>query len=239
MEVINGTATVAAEDARGMGVVDHHDCAVLFCKRRELVDRPDVTVHGEDSVGDEESVAGLVLNFFEQLFGVSDVFVAEDSDLGFGETSAVDDAGVVEFVGQDEVVLTEDAGDGAGVGGEAGLKDDTGLDALERGDLLFEFHVNVHRASDGADGAGAYAEFLGGCDGGFFKFGVIAKAEVVVGGEVNDALAVIGTDGGLLVVELAQFEEGSPPAEVVELGSKMGELGAFGGCGSHGINLKP
>jgi hypothetical protein len=222
-----------------MGVVYHHDCAVFFCKRCELIDRADVTVHGEDSVSDQEPVAGLVLNFFEQLFGVSDVFVAEDFDLGFGETSAVDDAGVVELVREDEVVFTEDAGDGAGVGGEAGLKDDTGLDAFECGDLLFEFHVDVHRAGDGADGAGAYAEFFGGGDGGLFEFGVIAEAEVVVGGEVDDALAVIGTDGGLLVVEFAQFEEGSPLAEVVELGSEMSELGAFGGCGSHGINRKP
>src|SRR5580704_9730940 len=82
-------------------------------------------------------------------------------------------------------------------------------------------------------------QIFGGGDGGLFQFGVIAEAEVVVGGEIDDALAVIGTDGGLLVVEFAQFEEGSPLAEVVELGSEMSELGAFGGCSSHGINRKP
>ena len=59
------------------------------------------------------------------------------------------------------------------------------------------------------------------------------QAEVVVGGEVNDSLAVVGADGGLLVVEHARLEEGAALAEVVELGGEMGKLGAFGGCGGH------
>ncbi len=146
----------------------------------ELVDGADVAVHGEDAVGDEELVAGLVLDFLEELFGVGDVFVAEDFDLGAGEACAVDDAGVVEFVGEDEVFFAEDAGDGAGVGGEAGLEDDAGFDTFEGGDLFFELHVDAHGAGDGADGAGAYAVFLCGGDGGFFELGVVAEAEVVV-----------------------------------------------------------
>ena len=157
------------------------------------------------------------------------VFVAEDFDFGAGETGSVDDARVVQFIGEDEVFFAEDAGDGAGVGGEAGLEDDAGFDAFEGGDLFFELHVDVHGAGDGADGAGAYTEFFGGGDGGFFEFGVVAEAEVVVGGEVDDSLAVVGADGSLLVVELAELEEGATLAEVVELGSEMGELGAFGG----------
>ena len=68
------------------------------------------------------------------LFGGGDVLVREDVDLGAREAAAVDDAGVVELVGDDVVVLAEDGGDGAGVGGEAGLKDDAGFDVLEGGD---------------------------------------------------------------------------------------------------------
>ena len=46
--------------------------------------------------------------------------------------AAVDDAGVIQLVGDDHVVLGEHGGDGAGVGGEAALKDDDGFDVLER-----------------------------------------------------------------------------------------------------------
>ena len=201
-----------------MSVVDHHDGSVFFCERSELVDGAYVAVHGEDAVGDEELVAGLVLEFFEELFGVGDVFVAEDFNFCFGEAGSVDDAGVIEFVGEDEVVLAEDAGDGAGVGGEAGLEDDAGLDSFEGGDLFFELHMDAHGAGDGADGSGAYAVFFCGGDGGFFEFRVIAEAKIVVGSEVDDAFAVVGADRGLLIVELAQFEEGSALTKIVELG---------------------
>jgi hypothetical protein len=237
VKVIDGAATVATKDSARVGVVDHHDGAVLFAEIGELVDGPDVAVHGEDAVGDEELAAGLVLDLLEELLGVGDVFVAEDFDLCSREACAVDDAGVVELVGEDEVFFAEDAGDGAGVGGEAGLEDDAGLDALEGGDLFFELYVDVHGAGDGADCSGAYAVFFCGGDGGFFEARVVAEAEVVVGGEVDDTLAVVGADGGLLIVEYAQLEEGAALAEVVELGGEMGKLGAFGGCGGHEIIL--
>ena len=71
------------------------------------------------------------------------------------------------------------------------------------------------------------------------KLGVVAEAEVVVDGEVDDLLAVVGADGGLLVVEHAQFEVGAALRELVELGGEVGELGAGGGRGGHRDNRKP
>ncbi len=66
---------------------------------------------------------------------MGDVLVTEDLDLCLREAGAVDDAGVVEFVGENEVFFAEDAGDRAGVGGEAGLEDDAGFYAFERCNL--------------------------------------------------------------------------------------------------------
>jgi len=97
----------------------------------------------------------------------------------------------------------------------------------------------VHGAGDGADGAGACAVLPGGGDGGFFEAWVVAETEVVIGREVDDALAIIGTGGGLLVVEHTQLEECSLYTQGVELGSEMGKLRAFGGCGGHRNYLKP
>ncbi len=74
MKVVDGAAAVATEDSAGVGVVDHHDGVVFFRECSEFVDGADVAVHGEDSVGDEELVAGLVLYFAEEFFGVGDVF---------------------------------------------------------------------------------------------------------------------------------------------------------------------
>ena len=163
-----------------MGVVDHHDGAVFFGEIAELVDRADVAVHGEDAVGDEELAARLGRDFFEQLFGVGNVFVAENLDLGAGEARAVDDAGVVELVGEDEVFFAEDRGDGSGVGGESALEDDAGFDIFEGRDFFFELHVDLHGSGDGADGSGTDAVIFGGLDGGFPKLRVGRQTEVVV-----------------------------------------------------------
>ena len=65
-----------------MRVVDHHDGAVFFGEIAEAGQRADVAVHGEDAVGDEQLVAGLVLDAGQLLFGVRDVLVAEDQNLG-------------------------------------------------------------------------------------------------------------------------------------------------------------
>ena len=136
-----------------MGVVDHHDGAVFVCEVGQLVYGADVAVHGEDAIGDEELVSGLVLDFLQEFFGVGDIFVAEDFDPGAGEARAIDDAGVIEFVGEDEVFFAENGGDGAGVGGKAALEDNTGFDVLEGGDFFFELHVDPHGSGDGAYGS--------------------------------------------------------------------------------------
>ena len=176
-------------------------------------------------------MAGFVLDFFEKFFGVGDVFVAEDFDFGAGEAGTVNDAGVVELVGEDEVVFAEDGGDGPGVGGESGLEDDAGFDAFEGGDFFFELHMEAHGSGDSANSAGAYAVVADGGDGGFFEPGVVAEAEVVVAGEVDDLFAVVVADGGLGVVEDAEPEEGSALAEVLQLGGEVGELRAAGSWG--------
>jgi hypothetical protein len=71
-------------------------------------------------------VAGLVLHFPEQLFGVSRVLVAEYLDLGATEPCAINDAGVVQLVRDNEIIFAQDGRDRSRVGGEAGLEDNAG-----------------------------------------------------------------------------------------------------------------
>ena len=44
--------------------------------------RADVAVHGENAVGDQQLVAGLVFDAGQLFFGMRHIFVAEDVDLG-------------------------------------------------------------------------------------------------------------------------------------------------------------
>ena len=149
-------------------------------------------------------------------FAVGDILVAEDLDRRPREPRAVDDAGVVQLVGEDEVLFAQDGADRAGVGRKAALEDDAGFDVLEAGDLFFELHVDAHGSGDGAHGAGAHAERARGGQRGLNELGVVGQAQVVVAGQVDDFAPVVVADRGLLVVEDAELEVGALGAEFVE-----------------------
>src|SRR6516164_6922069 len=72
--------------------------------------------------------------FLQDPFAVGEIFVLEHLDGGFRKTRAIDDGGVVQLVGNDQVVLAKDGGNRAGVRGKTRLKDDRGFHLLEPGD---------------------------------------------------------------------------------------------------------
>jgi len=59
----------------------------------------------KNAVGNHQLVARFVGNLLQQLLAVGCVLVAEDLDLGPRQTRPVDDTGVVQLVGEDEVLL--------------------------------------------------------------------------------------------------------------------------------------
>ena len=79
--MIDRAASVAAEHAGSMRVVDHHDGAVFLGGLAQAGQRADVAIHREDAVGDQQLPSRLVLHAGELLFGVGDVFVTEDENL--------------------------------------------------------------------------------------------------------------------------------------------------------------
>ena len=79
--------------------------------------------------------------------------------------------------------------------------------------------------------------FFGRFQRGFAQLGMRGQPQVVVGGEVDDLLAVEGADRGLLVVEHAQLEVRALLLEFVQLvGEKRERIGAGGGSHEIGIS---
>ena len=205
-EMIDGAASLAAEHAGSVRVVDHHDRAVFFGRLAQAGQRADVAIHREDAVGDQQLFPGLILHAGELLLGVGHVFVAEDENLRPRKTAAIDDRSVIQFVGDDVVVFAQKCRYGSGVRRESRLENDAGLDVLEARDLLFQFHVDLHGAGDGAHGARSDAILARGLKRRFAQLGMRRKAEVIVGGKVDDLLAVESADRRLLVIQHAQLE---------------------------------
>lgn len=86
----------------------------------------------------------------EELLQVGHVRVAKDQPGGLGEAEAVDDAGVVQLVGEDHVPLLEEGPQHPLVGGEARLEDEGAFRPLEAGQGLLQLHVVGEGAGDGA-----------------------------------------------------------------------------------------
>ena len=102
-----------------MRVVHHHDATIFFGEVAERGKIRDVAIHGEDPVGDEQLLAVPVFGFLQHAFAIGGVLVFEDFDGGARKAAAVNDGGVIQLVGDDQIFLAKNCGNGAGVGRES------------------------------------------------------------------------------------------------------------------------
>ena len=123
-KMIHRPAAVAAKDAGRVGVVDHHDRAVPFGNFHQSGQRSDIAVHGEHAVGDQQLAPRLVREIAEQTIGRGHIAMRKNVDLRPREPAAIDDAGVIQRVGDDMILRSENGRNRACVRGETGLKDD-------------------------------------------------------------------------------------------------------------------
>ena len=135
-----------------------------------------------------------------------DVLVREDLDRRAAQPAAVDDARVIQLVGDDDVLFRQDRGDRAGVGGEAALEDDDLLDLLELGEPALELHVDFHGAGDRAHRAGADAERRRSpSSAALAQPRMRRQAEIVVRRQVDDRFVIDRRVRLLLVLENPQL----------------------------------
>ena len=157
----------------------------------------DVAVHGEHAVGGDQAEAragGLGQLGLE----VGHVVVQVAEALGFAEADAVNDAGVVQFVGDDGVLRPEQRLEQAAVGVEAGGVEDRVFGAEELAELGLELLVDALRAADEAHAGQAVAPLVDRRLGRRGHGRMLRQAQVIVGAQVEHRLAVGHADGGAL-----------------------------------------
>ena len=77
-KMIHRAAPVAPQHAGRMRIVDHHDGAMPFGQFHQRGQRPDIAVHREYPVGDQQFVAAGAVQFLEDFRRPGGVFVRED-----------------------------------------------------------------------------------------------------------------------------------------------------------------
>src|SRR5438309_5645556 len=126
-EMVDGAAAIFPEHAGSMGIIDHHDRAIFFGKIAQSGQRSDVAVHRENAISDKQFLSGLIGHAGEFSFGVGNVLVLEDENFCAREARAIDDGSMIELVGDDEILFTQDGRDCPGVRSETGLENHASL----------------------------------------------------------------------------------------------------------------
>ena len=104
VEVIDRSAAVLTEHAARVRIVDHHDAAELLGQRAQRRQRPEVAVHAEDAVRDEQRTLSGRQRLQDLSRGV-DVLVREHLDGRPAQPAAVDDARVIQLVRHNHIVF--------------------------------------------------------------------------------------------------------------------------------------
>ena len=110
-EMLNSTVTGFADNAGGMCFVNHREQMILLAECDESRQVDDITVHTENCVADNQSPAAGGSKDFR--FQVLHIIVLIDNDARFGKTCAVDDAGVIVFVAEDNAFTVAEGGNNA------------------------------------------------------------------------------------------------------------------------------
>jgi len=201
--MIDDAAPAAADHALAVRVVDHQHDAVRRGNLVDLVQWSDIAVHAEHAVSDCQRAAVFTLVLADDPLQVSRVGVSEADDRRAGEAAAVDDTGMVELVGEDDILFADQRLDGRQVSAEAGLEGDGSLDALESRQAALQLQVQVHGAGDGAHCAWSGAVLIQRLLGGRHHLRMVGQPEVVVRAEVKHALTVHHQPGALRRAERA------------------------------------
>ena len=177
-----GCAEAAAcwpDHAEGVRFIDDQDGVVILGGFRQPGERGGVPVHAEEGLGDQQPAAGGTC-LVEEACGSLRISVGIDGDSSAREAAAVDDAGMVECIGDDHVIRACQGGQDADVGLIARGEDERGLAVEESGQLPLELAVRRKVAGDQSGGGGAETLACGGSGGSGGQGRVIGQAEVVV-----------------------------------------------------------
>src|SRR5581483_827555 len=159
--------------------------------------------------------------------------MAKYFDGGAREPCPIDDACMVQLIGDDEVFFSQNRRDRASIRRESGLEHHTGFHVFETRDLLLELDMDTHRSRNRTHRAGACAVLAGRRERRLPQLGMGGQPQVIVGSEIDHPLAIKGANRGLLIFEDTQAEVGALALQLIELIGEIRELRTRGSLSRH------
>ena len=183
-EQLRRAAATRADEAHGVGVVDEDHRAVRLGEVADPVQRRIRAVHREDPVGDDHDATGAGGRL--ELGGeVGHVGVAVAQPPSPAQPDPVDERRVVQLVGHDGVLGTEEGLEDPAVGVEARRVEDRRGQSQEVGETALELGMRDLGPADEPHRRQAEAPLLQRRRGRRHDLRVVGEPEVVVGAEVQ------------------------------------------------------
>ncbi len=154
-----------------MAFITHYEGVVFVGKVADQVQPRNGAVHGEYTIRNDDAVAAA-LRRFQFLLQTGHVVVFVAVPLRLAEPDAVNDGRVVEFVGNNCILVVEQRLKHAPIGVEGGRVQNGVFGAQKISQLPFQLLVNVLRAADKPHRRHAVAVRINGFLGGFHHAGV-------------------------------------------------------------------
>ena len=181
-----------------MRVVHQQPGVVLLGDAHDLRKGCDVPFHAVEPVHHDQ-LPGLGRNRAQHALQIANVIVLEPLHVRRAEPRAVHDAGVRVLVHDHHVALVHERRDAAQVGQIAGRVDQSGFLAGELGQPLLQLHVHLEGAVEEAGAVVRGAETAKRVLGGGHDLGVLGQPQVVVRARHDDAAAVDGHLGAVVL----------------------------------------
>ena len=180
--------TGSAHHTCRVALVHHHQCVVLLCQVTDLVHGSHVAVHREHTVGNDDAET-LGLSLLKALLQFLHVGIGIAVALCLAQTHAVDDGSVVQGIGNDGILVGQQRLEHTAVGIKAsGIQD--GVLSLEvLADFSLQNLVDIGSTADEAHAGHTEATAVQSLLGSLDEAGMVGKAQIIVGTEVQHFLA--------------------------------------------------
>ena len=172
-----------------MALIKEDESTVALGELVDLIKRSDVTVHGEDTISDDDSEAA-VLSILELLLENLHVHVLVPHSARFAKSDSINDTCVVELVRDDSILWGEAGLEEASVGVEATWVQNRIIKLVEVRDATLEILMDVLGTANEPYRGHAETVSSQSVFGGLDDSRMVRESQVVIGTEVEDALTV-------------------------------------------------
>jgi hypothetical protein len=169
--------------------IDESNCVVLFGELDNLWQWCDVSIHGEDSIGDNHSDS-LVLCFYEDLFKVLHVQMVVSVSLGLAKSNSINDTCMVQGVADYCIFGCQKSFKDSSVSVKTTGKKDAIVLFLESSDSLLKLEMLVLSSAYKSDTCHSKTVGVNGVFCCLRDPRVICKTQVVVSTEVQNLFTV-------------------------------------------------